>query len=218
MLLVKEGVEGSMEGLDLCLRRATEKMVALSELDRVVQHVELRKCGLRGLGTPVLMDIVDCRTPIGELLRCPLALVQQMIVQLLQPACEDGVRCSDSSSDVAGSSSRSEECGAASLLDPLANLGPVEIIEITLASAASRVDGRHTLQRLFDVFLTQQLIECIEDDAIADAEEEVESAHRTDTKRTGSMMNAPPSNVPVSVACDVASCCLQLIIVCSEGM
>ena len=29
-------------------------------------------------------------------------------------------------------------------------------------------------------------------------------AHRTDTKRTGSVMNAPPANVPVSVACDAA--------------
>ena len=40
----------------------------------------------------------------------------------------------------------------------------------------------------------------------------------TDTKRTGSVMYAPPANVPVSVACDVASCCLHAIIVCSHGM
>src|SRR4051794_28104486 len=43
-------------------------------------------------------------------------------------------------------------------------------------------------------------------------------AHRTDTKRTGSVMNAPPANVFVSVACDAASCCLHLIIVCSDGI
>src|SRR5680860_1867834 len=43
-------------------------------------------------------------------------------------------------------------------------------------------------------------------------------AHRTDTKRTGSVMYAPPANVPVSVACDAASCCLHVIIVCSHGM
>ena len=43
MLLVEEGVESRMEGLDLILRDATEETMPLGEVDRVVQHVKLRE-------------------------------------------------------------------------------------------------------------------------------------------------------------------------------
>ena len=49
MLLVEEGVEGGMEGLDLRLRCAAKEMMALSEFQRVSEHVELRKCSLTSL-------------------------------------------------------------------------------------------------------------------------------------------------------------------------
>ena len=49
MLLVEEDIERSVEGLNLRLRCATEEMMALSELQRVPEHVELRKCSLTSL-------------------------------------------------------------------------------------------------------------------------------------------------------------------------
>src|SRR5688500_16009248 len=102
--------------------------MALSELQRVAEHVQLGESGLGGLGAPVLLDIIDCCTPGLDVLRLPVALVQQVIVQLLKPAREDGVRCPGRCFDAASSRSSCEESGAASLLDPLANLRPVEVM------------------------------------------------------------------------------------------
>ena len=69
---------------------------------------------------------------------CPLVLVQQMIVQLLQPAREDGVRGLVSAGQVLLVSSSCAECCAAVLLDPLADLGPVELEQVTLARRSQR--------------------------------------------------------------------------------
>jgi hypothetical protein len=88
MLLVEEGVEGGMEGLDLRLRCATEEMMALSKFQRVSEHVELRKCSLTSLTGPVVLNILHCFTPILDLLCLPLFLVEEVFVQLLLPALE----------------------------------------------------------------------------------------------------------------------------------
>jgi len=65
--------------------------MALGELQRVEQHMKLRECGLLGLRLPVLMDVIDCFAPVLDLLRRPLLFMEEMIMQLLQPAGEDGV-------------------------------------------------------------------------------------------------------------------------------
>jgi hypothetical protein len=147
MLVVEEALEFEVIGLDLRLGDAAKEAMPLSKLQRVAQHVQLGECILPSLSTPVLLDIVDCGAPLLDFLCCPVALVQQMIVQLLQPAGEDGV------------------CRPCSSID--------------FASIC---------------------------------------AHRTDTKRMGSVTYAPFANVPVSVACEMATCCLHAMIVCSQGM
>ena len=85
-----------------------------------------------------------------------------------EPAREDGV----SGLLLSGEADLLPSCYAdtrtASLLDPLANLGPVELEQIALATAPSRVDSGHLLECLLDELLAQQLAECIEDDAIRD--------------------------------------------------
>ena len=91
MLLVEERVECGVEGLDLRLRHTTEEAVTLSELDGVMQHVELGERLGVGLHLPVLVDVMDGCTPLLDLLRRPVALVQEVIVQLLQPAIQRGV-------------------------------------------------------------------------------------------------------------------------------
>ena len=67
-----------------------------------------------------------------------------------------------------------EESGAAFLLNPLANLRPVELEDVAAAAAACLMDGSDMLQRLLDELFAQQFAERIEDDAVADAEEEME--------------------------------------------
>ena len=80
MMIVEKGVEGGMSGLNLRLGSATEESMPLGELEGVAEHVQLRECGLRGGRRPVLLDIIHCRTPILDLLRCPLLLEQEVIV------------------------------------------------------------------------------------------------------------------------------------------
>ena len=46
MLLVEEVVERSMEGLDLRFTRSAKEAMALGEVDGVMQHMQLGKCGL----------------------------------------------------------------------------------------------------------------------------------------------------------------------------
>ena len=46
MLLVEERVEGGMEGLDLRFARSAKETMPLSEVDGVMQHMQLGKCGL----------------------------------------------------------------------------------------------------------------------------------------------------------------------------
>jgi hypothetical protein len=96
------------------------------------------------------------------------------MMKLLQPAREDGVSGSGRSREGGGGSGSREECGAAFSLDPLTDLRPVEVVQVALASAACRVDGRHLLESVLDEFLAQQFAEGFENDAVADAEEEVE--------------------------------------------
>ena len=46
MLLVEEVVERGMEGLDLRFARSAKEAVSLCEVDGVMQHMQLGKCGL----------------------------------------------------------------------------------------------------------------------------------------------------------------------------
>ena len=66
------------------------------------------------------------------------------------------------------------ECRTAVFLDELADLGPVELEQITLSSATSRMDGFDRLQGLLDQLLREEFTEGLENDAVADAEEEME--------------------------------------------
>ena len=136
MLLVEELLELEVIGLDLSLGDSAEESVALGELQRVAEHVKLGKGGLLGLRTPVLMDIIDCFAPILDLLRRPLLLVEEMIMQLLQPAGEDGVSGLLLGSEAVHLLSCCADTRTALLLDPLANLGTIELEQITLAAAA----------------------------------------------------------------------------------
>lgn len=74
MLLVEEALELVVVRLDLSLRSSTKEAMVFSELKRVEQHVQLRKRSRMRLGSPVLLAIVDCYTPIGQLLRCHSSL------------------------------------------------------------------------------------------------------------------------------------------------
>ena len=78
-----------------------------------------------------------------------------------------------------------EDVCAAFLLDELADLRPVEIIQVALTTAASGMDGVDGGECRLQTFLTEQLAECIEDDAIADAEEEVEGCGYDALRRDG---------------------------------
>ena len=90
VLLVVDLLELVMVGLDLRLGDSAEEAMTFGELQRVAQHVKLREWVLLGLRTPVLLDIIDCFTPVLDLLRSPLLLVEQMIMQLPQPTGEGG--------------------------------------------------------------------------------------------------------------------------------
>jgi len=174
MMIVEEGVEGGMGGLDLCFRSATEEAMPLGELQRVAEHVQLRECGLIGGGRPVLLNIIHCCTPILDLLWCPLSLVQEVIVQILEPSLEsrEGGFLSDSEAFLHFCCNA--ECSTALPLDPLADLRPVEVIQVALSTAAGRMDGSHLRESLLNELLREEFAEGIQDDAIADAEEEVE--------------------------------------------
>ena len=78
-----------------------------------------------------------------------------------------------------------EECSTAFSLDPLADFGPVEIVEIALPAATSGMHRRDCLQRCLEALLAQQLAECVENDAIADAEEEMERSRHDALRRDG---------------------------------
>ena len=80
MLLVEEALELMVIGLNLRLGGSSEESMPLGELEGVAEHVQLRECGLVSLGTPVLLEIVHCSTPVLDLLLCPLLLVQEVIV------------------------------------------------------------------------------------------------------------------------------------------
>src|SRR5680860_909012 len=138
------------------------------------------KCADRGLRSPVGVNVAHHAAPGIDIGCSPVARAKQAVMQLLWPAREDGVRRSSSSRGGGGCSSSREECGAAFLLDPLANLRPVEVVQVTLASAARRVNGGDASEGRLHTLLAQQLTEGIEDDAVADAEEEMERS-RYDT-------------------------------------
>jgi hypothetical protein len=91
MVIVKEGIELSMEGLDLRLARTSEESMPLGKFNGVMKHVQLREWGLTSLAGPVLLYILHCCAPILNLCWFPVLLVQQVIMQIFEPACEDGV-------------------------------------------------------------------------------------------------------------------------------
>src|SRR6478735_12206058 len=129
----------------------------LSEVDRVMQHVQLGKGSLRGLCAPVLMDITHHAAPCLDLIAAPVTRAQQAMLQLLQPAREDGVRGSGGSRDVLLLCGCSEKSRAAFSPDPLADLWPVEVVQVSSATAARRVHGGDALQRCLYALLAQQL-------------------------------------------------------------
>jgi hypothetical protein len=53
--------------------------------------VELREGGLAGLLTPVLLYVIHCCTPFLDLLRFPVVLVEEKLVQVLEPSLEGSV-------------------------------------------------------------------------------------------------------------------------------
>ena len=108
--------------------------MTLSEFDRVVQHVQLRKWLLRSLAAPVGVNISHHSAPGIDIGSTPVVRVKQAMMQLLQPAIEDGMRRLRSCWDIGNSC---EECRTAFSLDPPTDLRPVEIVEVALASAAS---------------------------------------------------------------------------------
>ena len=182
---MEEGVELRMERLNLSLRGTTEEAMPLRELQRVPQHVQLREWGLMGLRTPVLLDVAHHATPGLDVTRCPVAAVEQRTVQLLQPAAEEGVGGHGRRRNVLLASSGSEQLCAALLLDPLADLRPVEVVQVCSTAAASGVHGGDGLQCGLDAILAQQLAERIEDDAIADAQEEMQRSGHDALRRNG---------------------------------
>lgn len=133
MVEVEELVERRVIGLDLGLRSPAEEAKALGEVDGMEEHVQLGKSIAVRLRLPVLMDIRHHAAPDIDLLRCPVFGMKQRnsMVQLLEPASEDGVRrlgrvghggfCSCSRS-------RRQYTRAALLLDPLGDLLPIQLI------------------------------------------------------------------------------------------
>ena len=69
----------------------------LSKVDRVMQHVQLRKCSDGGFRSPVLMNITHHAAPGVDIGCRPVVGAKQAMMQLLQPAGEDGVLCRSSS-------------------------------------------------------------------------------------------------------------------------
>ena len=133
MLLVEESVESSVEGLDLSLGGTAEEPMTLGELDGVMQHVQLWKRVLSGLRTPVLMDVDHHSAPSIDIGSTPVVRAEQAMMELLQPAGEDRVRCLYCCWDISNSC---EECRTAFSLNPLADLRPVEVVEVALPTAA----------------------------------------------------------------------------------
>ena len=94
----------------------------------------------------MLMDVIYCAAPCIDIATRPVVGTKKRMVQLLQPAGEDRVRGGGSSRKGGMCISSSEYAGAALLLDPLADLGPIEIVEIAEAAASSRVNSFNALQ------------------------------------------------------------------------
>ena len=92
MLLVKERVERSMEGLDLRLGGTAKEAMALGEVDSMVQHVQLGKGVDGGFRSPVGVNITHHAAPGVDIGCRPVVGAKQAMMQLLQPAGEDGMR------------------------------------------------------------------------------------------------------------------------------
>lgn len=147
--------------------------MTLSELDGVMQHVKLRECSDGGLGTPVLMDVTHCSAPCIDICCGPVVGAKQAVMQLLQPAGEDGVGGRGCSRQGDRGSSSSQHTRAALPHDPFADLGSIEVVQVSCAAAASRVHGLDARYCLQHCAFPQQLAECVENDAIANPEEEM---------------------------------------------
>ena len=57
MLLVEEGVERSVVGLDLRLAGSAKEAMSLGEVNSMVQHVQLGEGGDGGLRSPVAVNM-----------------------------------------------------------------------------------------------------------------------------------------------------------------
>ncbi len=128
MLHVEQGVEGGMEGLDLRFARSAKETMPLSEVDGVMQHMQLRESGNRCLRSLVLMNVAHDAAPCIDDCCSPLVGAEQAMMQLLQPAREDGVGSRSGSRDGRRCSGSSQHTRAAFLLDPLADLRPIEVV------------------------------------------------------------------------------------------
>ena len=185
MLLVEKGVQRGMAGLNLRLRSSAQEAVTLSELCRVSEHVQLREWLGVSFRLPVLLDVIDCGAPGIYVGWSPVARMEKRMMQLLQPAGEDGVRGLHTVGESCRCPSSCEDTRAAFFLDELADLRSVEIIQVALSSASSRMDGRDGCERRLQTLLAEQLTECVDDDAIADAEEDVEGCWYDALRRDG---------------------------------
>ena len=141
MLLVEEGIEGGMTGLDLCLRRTAEEAIALGEVDGVLEHVQLRERLRTCFRLPVPLDVIDRHAPGIDVGCCPVTRVEERIVQLVQPTGEDGVGGLHTVGDGGCCTSGCESTRAAFSLDELADLRSVELVQVADATATSRVNG-----------------------------------------------------------------------------
>ena len=106
-------------------------------------------------GLPVLMDIAHSSAPGVDIGWSPVARMEKRMMQLLEPAGEDGVGGLHTVGDGCRCFSSCEDVCTAFLLNELADLGPVEIIQVALSAASSRMnngDGREC--RLY-AFLTK---------------------------------------------------------------
>lgn len=129
--------------------------MALGKVNSMVQHVQLRESGNRCLRSPVLMNIAHHTAPGVDVGCGPDVRAKQAMMQLLQPAGEDGVGSRCCCRDGRRCSGSREECCAAFLLDPLADLGPIEVMRcgeqlLTLDRAlfAGNVERRNTADAL----------------------------------------------------------------------
>ena len=170
VVVVEELIEHRVVGLNLRLRRAAEKAIPLGEVDGMVEHVKLRERSDAGLRYPVLMNICHCGTPGVDIGGCPLLGVKQRMMHFHQPAGEDGMR----GSGFGGRFRNCEKTAAALLLHPLGDLLPIEVPQVRQTTATGRVNCFDAANSFQHRLLAEETRKYLHDDAIADAEEDVQ--------------------------------------------